>query len=70
MTNDDLRKLFEKMGPLKACKFNTDAFGKFKGSATVVFETHEDAVAAVKKYHNATLDDKPLQVEWERPLTK
>ena len=64
VSNADLKKLFEKIGPLKACSFDRTPFGEFIGSATVVFEQKEDGNRAIKAYHGASLDDKVLQVEW------
>jgi RNA recognition motif-containing protein len=55
--------LFEKIGKLKECRFDRNEFGQFLGSATVVFETFEDAQSAINEYHGALLDNKVLTVE-------
>lgn len=38
VTNDDLKKLFQKIGELRVCRFDRNEFGQFLGSATVTFE--------------------------------
>jgi len=65
VTNDDLKKLFQKIGELKVCRFDRNEFGQFLGSATVTFERHEDAKLAVAEYNGAYLDDKVLTVEFD-----
>jgi RNA recognition motif-containing protein len=65
VTNDDLKKLFQKIGELKVCKFDRNEFGQFLGSATVTFQRPEDAKLAVQEYNGAYLDDKVLTVEFD-----
>ena len=65
VTNDDLKKLFQKIGELKVCRFDRNEFGQFLGSATVTFERAEDAKLAVAEYNGAYLDDKVLTVEFD-----
>lgn len=65
VTNDDLKKLFQKIGELKVCRFDRNEFGQFLGSATVTFERPEDAKRAVHEYNGAYLDDKVLTVEFD-----
>ena len=55
--------MFEKIGKLKACKFDRNEFGQFLGSATVIFDQDEDATKAIEEYHGALLDNKVLTVE-------
>jgi len=43
VTNDDLKKLFAKIGELKGCRFDRNGFGQFLGSATVTYENPGDA---------------------------
>lgn len=43
VTNDDLKKLFLKIGDLKVCRFDRNEFGQFLGSATVTYEQPKDA---------------------------
>ena len=51
VTNEDLRKLFDKVGKLRECRFDRNAFGQFMGSATVVYEEAKDAVKAIGIVH-------------------
>jgi RNA recognition motif-containing protein len=65
VTNDDLKKLFAKLGELKVCRFDRNEFGQFLGSATVTYERPEFAKNAIDSYHGAFLDDKVLTVEYD-----
>ena len=65
VTNDDLKKLFQKIGELKVCRFDRNEFGQFLGSATVTYERPGDAKQAISEYHGAFLDDKVLTVEFD-----
>lgn len=65
VTNDDLKKLFAKIGELKVCRFDRNEFGQFLGSATVTYERPEFAKQAINEYHGAFLDDKVLTVEYD-----
>ena len=38
------------------------------GSATVVYQRHEDAAKAIADYHGALLDDKVMTVEYDNAL--
>ena len=55
--------MFEKIGKLTQCRFDRNEFGQFLGSATVVYESVEDANKAIEEYNNAQLDDRVLTVE-------
>ena len=65
VTNDDLKKLFAKIGELKVCRFDRNEFGQFLGSATVTYERPDFAKQAINEYHGAFLDDKVLTVEYD-----
>lgn len=65
VTNDDLKKLFAKIGDIKICKFDRNEFGQFLGSATVTYERAEDAKQAIDEYNGAFLDEKVLVVEYD-----
>lgn len=65
VSNDDLRRLFAKMGELKVCRFDRNEFGIFLGSATVTYAKAEDAKRAIAKFHGNFLDDKVLTVEYD-----
>lgn len=47
VTNDDLKKLFAKIGELKVCRFDRNEFGQFLGSATVTYQRPEFAREAI-----------------------
>jgi RNA recognition motif-containing protein len=65
VTNEDLKKLFQKIGQLRVCRFDRNEFGQFLGSATVTYERPADATQAITEYHGAFLDDKVLTVEYD-----
>jgi len=65
VTNDDLKKLFAKIGELRVCRFDRNEFGNFLGQATVTYVKPEDAKTAIQEYHGAFLDDKVLTVEYD-----
>ena len=73
VTNEDLRKLFSKIGELKTCSFDRNNFGEFLGSATVSYQQPDDAKKAIAEYNGAYLDEKVLLVEYDmvkRPPSK
>ena len=73
VSNDDLRKLFSKIGELKTCVFDRNNFGEFVGSATVCYQNPADAKKAIQEYNHAHLDEKVLIVEYDmvrRPPNK
>jgi len=70
VTNDDLKKLFAKIGELRMCRFDRNEFGQFLGSATVTYTRPEHAKKAILEYHNAFLDDKVLTVEYDMDRVK
>lgn len=37
--------------------------GRSEEAAEVIFERREDAIAAVKKYNNLQLDNKPMKIQ-------
>jgi polyadenylate-binding protein len=60
-TEDDLKKFFEKFGPLGSVKLMKDDNGKSKGFGFVCFEKQSDAETAVKE--NGTLiEGKPIYI--------
>lgn len=65
VSNDDIKKLFAKIGELRVCRFDRNEFGSFLGSATVTYVKAEDAKKAIKEYHGAFLDDKVITVEYD-----
>lgn len=49
----DLQKLFSKCGPLINASFDTNEFGAYLGTATVIYSKASSAVRAIKDYHMA-----------------
>ena len=68
VSNDDLRKLFAKIGELKTCVFDRNNFGNFLGSATVSYQNPQHAKQAIDEYNGAWLDEKVLTVEYDMVL--
>ena len=44
-------------------EFPMPCSGRSEEAAEVVFERREDAIAAVRKYNNLQLDNKPMKIE-------
>ena len=53
VTGQDLQKLFSKSGPLIKASFDTNEFGQFLGTATVIYSKASAATRAIKDYHLA-----------------
>ena len=60
----DLQKLFGKCGPLINASFDTNEYGGYLGSATVIFSRASSATRAIKEYHLAKIDNKPMRVTY------
>ncbi len=63
ITNYDLKKLFEKIGPLKRCGINWNNLGESKGTADVEFVYEKDAIKAKKKYDYKQIKNIPIRIE-------
>ncbi|XP_023933431.1 polymerase delta-interacting protein 3 isoform X2 [Lingula anatina] len=63
VTEEDIIELFSAMGALKKARMLKP------GVAEAVFFKKEEAVLAIKKYHNRELDGVPMQVKMVTPLT-
>ena len=64
VTREDIKELFETIGPVKMHQVNCDPrTGRSLGTAEVVFEDREVAVQARERYHSIELDGKPMQIE-------
>ncbi|CAG8614550.1 14258_t:CDS:1 [Ambispora leptoticha] len=60
----DLYELFGQMiGPVCEITLDYDKFGRFKGSAIVVFARGGDAAKAVERFRGVTLDGQELKIE-------
>ncbi|KAL1922182.1 uncharacterized protein VTP21DRAFT_9721 [Calcarisporiella thermophila] len=64
VTETDLKELFStQIGPLRKVNLNYDQNGRSKGTASVVFQRAGDAAKAFDKFHNVTLDGRPMKIE-------
>lgn len=63
VTNQDIRELFESVGPLIAARVHYMPSGRSKGTAEVIFKLKKDAVAAKTRYHDVALDGRPMNIE-------
>ncbi|CAH9108831.1 unnamed protein product [Cuscuta epithymum] len=63
VSNEDLKELFSDVGDMKRYGIHYDRSGRSKGTADVVFSRRQDALAAIKRYHNVQLDGKPMKIE-------
>ena len=64
MTGQDLKKLFSKCGPLISAAFDTNEFGAFIGTATLIYNRASSAARAIKDYNLAQIDNRTMKVEY------
>ena len=60
----DLQKLFGKCGPLINATFDTNEFGSYLGTATVIYMKASSATRAIKDYNMAQIDNRPMKVQY------
>ena len=60
----DLQKLFGKCGPLINATFDTNEFGAYLGTATVIYSKASSATRAIKDYNMAQIDNRPMKVSY------
>lgn len=63
VTNEDVKELFETIGPLVSHRVHYDRAGRSQCTAEVVFADRAQAVLAQKKYHGIELDGKPMTID-------
>ena len=63
VTNNDLKTLFEKIGPLKRCGINWNDLGESKGTADVQYQYEEDTYKAFQKFDNTNIKGVPIRIE-------
>jgi RNA recognition motif-containing protein len=56
--------LFGKCGPLISALFDTNEFGQYLGTATVIYSRASSAQRAIKEYHLARIDNRPMKVDF------
>ncbi|KAF3780298.1 THO complex subunit 4D [Nymphaea thermarum] len=63
VTNDDIKELFSEIGDIRHFAVHYDRSGRSTGTAEVVYSKRSDAIAAMKRYNNVSLDGKPMKIE-------
>ena len=64
VTVQDLKKLFGKCGPLISANFDTNEFGSYIGTATVIYNRASSAARAIKDYNMAQIDNRTMKVDY------
>ena len=62
VTVKDLHKLFGKCGELISASFDTNEFGAYLGTATIIYSRASSAARAIKDYDTARIDNRPMRV--------
>ena len=62
-TNNDIKYLFEKIGPLKRCGINWNNLGESKGTAEVEYLYRKDAFKACKELDYKSIRGVPIRLE-------
>lgn len=62
VSTQDLQKLFAKCGPLIRASFDMNEFGGYLGTATIIYSKASSATRAIKDYHLAQIDGRPMKV--------
>ncbi len=63
VSQQDVKELFSRIGPVKSATLNYNEKGQSKGVAQVVFAKVGDAAKAHAEYNNRQLDNKPMKIE-------
>jgi len=64
VTLQDLNLLFGKCGPLISATFDTNDYGSYLGTATIIYESEESAASAIKDYNLAQIDGRTMKVDY------
>ncbi len=68
MTDDEVRNLFEAIGPVQSCKIIREKFNQSSlGYAFINFTSGEDAQAAIDSLNGIPLQGKTIKVSYARP---
>lgn len=63
VTREDLKSLFETVGPVQRVYMHYDRAGRSHGKAEISFARMDDARVAQERFHNVPLDGIPMQIE-------
>ncbi|CAK4034052.1 serine arginine-rich splicing factor 7-like [Lecanosticta acicola] len=62
LTEDDLRELFERVGPILSVRLLYDRADRSQGTAYVIYEDHRDAREAVTNFDNQYANGQPIRL--------
>ncbi|KAL2122913.1 hypothetical protein VTJ04DRAFT_3368 [Mycothermus thermophilus] len=62
LTQDDLEGLFSRIGPLVTLELKYDRAGRSEGTAFVTYESHRDALQAIKEFDGANAAGQPIRL--------
>lgn len=65
VSREDLRALFESIGPVIRIYMHYDRAGRSNGKAEVTFERGDDARVALERFHQMPLDGLPMHIEMQ-----
>lgn len=68
--NSSFQKLFSKCGPLIQARFDTNEFGQYLGTATVIYAKASAALRAINDYNGASLDNRVMKVYYAEEKAK
>merc|ERR1711915_641671 len=63
VTEADVKEIFQKIGKVKSAVVHYDAQGRSRGTAVVHFSNKASTMKAVKEYHQAEVDGRPMYVQ-------
>lgn len=63
VSSEDIKELFETVGPLASHTVHFDRSGRSEGTAEAVFRNREDAEKAQRKYNGIQLDGQAMKIE-------
>ena len=62
-SNTDLKKIFEKIGPLRRCGINWNELGESKGTADVEYIYNKDTYRAWRRLDFKNIKNVPIRIE-------
>ena len=70
VTNNDIKSIFEKIGPLRRCGINYNNLGESKGTAEVEYYYRRDAFKACRNLDYKNIRGVPMRLEMHEGLRK